>query len=150
MVELIDLACKRCKPLADKRGQKIKLFIDAAADKIEIDPVLFGEVLSNLLSNAIGFGAENSKITIRLSADKKGYVVSVHNLGSFIFKADRDKIFTKFFRGRNSINSEHVGSGLGLFLVKAAVEGNGGKIWFASDAKKGTTFYFTVPFPENL
>jgi PAS domain S-box-containing protein len=150
LVELIDSAYKRCKPLADKRGQKIKLFIDAAADNIEIDPVLFGEVLSNLLSNAIGFGAENSKITIKLSADKNGYIISVHDLGSFILKADYDKIFTKFFRGQNSINSEHVGSGLGLFLVKAAVEGNGGKIWFTSDAKKGTTFYFTIPFPENL
>jgi PAS domain S-box-containing protein len=146
MVRLIDLAYDKCKASAAKKGQQVKLFIDATVDEVEVDSTLFSETMNNILSNAIGFASEMSKITIRVGANKNSYVVSVHNSGSFIVEADRDKIFTKFFRGQNSINSQHIGSGLGLYLVKAAVEANGGKIWFKSDLKKGTTFYFTVPF----
>jgi PAS domain S-box-containing protein len=145
LVDLIDYSYKTCKPNAEKRGQTIKLFIDAPLKKIRIDRTLFNETFNNLLSNAISYGSENSKITVRVKLEEKSYVISVNNFGPPITKSDRDKIFNKFFRGQNVESYAHVGTGLGLFLAKAAAEANGGKIWFESNAKDGTTFYFTVP-----
>jgi signal transduction histidine kinase len=146
LVDAINQIYAKHLPKAEKKGQKIRLFIDTSAKSAMADQALLNAVLDNILSNAIGFGAENTDVAIRLASDKKQFTISINDKGSFIPRNDREKIFTKFFRGENSLNSHHVGSGLGLYMVKAAVVANGGKIWFESSMKNGTTFYFTIPF----
>ena len=62
---------------------------------------------------------------------------------------DQAKIFQKFFRSDDSKAREAPGTGLGLNITKSLVEMQGGRIWFDSEFRKGTSFHFTVPVAEG-
>jgi K+-sensing histidine kinase KdpD len=143
--ELINASCRACKVNADKRGQIIKFSIKTSLQPAKIDPLLFTEALNNTLNNAIGYGPDNSPISLAVEAKGGKYVISVNNIGSVIDESDRGKIFDKFYRGINSYYVDLIGSGLGMHIAKAFVESNGGEIWFNSSQDAGTTFFFTVP-----
>jgi len=107
-----------------------------------------GQVLSNLLSNALHYGNQHSPIKINLIEDCEKVVLQVNNQGEIISEDIRKNLFTPFWRGAKktagSINSS--GLGLGLYIVKQIVEAHGGKIEVDSNREYGTTF--TVIF-EN-
>jgi signal transduction histidine kinase len=58
------------------------------------------------------------------------------------------KIFQKFFRSEDPKTREVTGTGLGLNITRSLVEMQGGKIWFESEYRKGTTFHFTIPVAD--
>jgi signal transduction histidine kinase len=62
---------------------------------------------------------------------------------------DQAKIFQRFFRSDDSKAREAPGTGLGLNITKSLVEMQGGRIWFDSEFRHGTTFHFTVPIAEG-
>lgn len=134
------------EPLAVQKGQKIVFEKHGAFGKIRTSQVLFKDALSNLLDNAIGYGADSSVITISATLDRlgKNYIISIHNFGIGIDKGERDKIFNKFYRSERAKLARPDGSGLGLYIAKLSAERNGGGIWFES-GDGGTTFHFSVP-----
>jgi signal transduction histidine kinase len=73
----------------------------------------------------------------------------VKDSGIGIRREDHDKIFQKFFRSDDSKAREVPGTGLGLYITKRLVEMMGGRIWFESEFRKGSTFHFTVPVAEG-
>jgi signal transduction histidine kinase len=77
--------------------------------------------------------------------------VVVKDTGIGIAPEDQKKLFQKFFRAEDRLAREMApGTGLGLNIVKNLVELQGGKIWFESEFRKGSTFHFTVPVaPEE-
>ncbi|MFA5009141.1 MAG: PAS domain S-box protein [Candidatus Paceibacterota bacterium] len=143
--EIIEKSCKQIKPNLNQRNQKIKLFIKTEIKNTKIDPLLFEEAFSNILSNSINYGPKDSVISVTVDNQDNYYLISIHNSGPAISKKDQAKIFKKFERGVAAQDKKTSGSGLGLFFSKNAIEINGGKIWFKSSSGKGTTFYFTVP-----
>jgi len=145
LVELILVATRLARPNLEKKKQKINLLVTAKVKPAIIDPMLFSESLNNILNNACNFAPKNGNIDILVKADRKNYIIGVRNFGPLIPKTEQDKVFSKFYRGHNAKNYQYVGSGLGLFIAKAAVEANGGRIWFESTPKRGTTFYLTIP-----
>lgn len=116
--------------------KKLKLFIDG--EKIY-------EVLQNLLNNAIKYTNKGGKIFVDYSENSKFHIFSVKDNGIGIPVSEQTKIFKKFFRGKNVIKMQTEGTGLGLFVAKSIVEAHGGEIWFESELKVGTTFYFSIP-----
>jgi len=76
--------------------------------------------------------------------------VSVTDNGIGIAPEDQKKLFQKFFRAEDRVAREMApGTGLGLNIVKNLVELQGGRIWFDSEFRKGSTFHFTLPLaPE--
>ena len=62
---------------------------------------------------------------------------------------DQKKIFTKFFRSDDQKAREAPGTGLGLNITKSLIELQGGRTWFESKFREGTTFHFTVPIAEE-
>jgi signal transduction histidine kinase len=66
-----------------------------------------------------------------------------------IASAGRSKIFQRFFRSEDSKAREAPGTGLGLNITRSLVEMQGGRIWFDSEFRKGTTFHFTIPVAEG-
>ncbi len=144
LVPLIEAAIRQLRPTLEKKNQKINLKAKIRLKSVNIDPLLFSEAFSNILNNACNFAPENGKIDVTIGAGNNNYLVGIRNYGPMIAKSDQAKVFSKFYRGKNARNLQYVGSGLGLFIAKAAVEANGGKIWFKS-TRAATTFYFTVP-----
>jgi signal transduction histidine kinase len=105
-------------------------------------------VFSNLIDNSIKYS--KGKGTINIFAQQAGdfIQVSVSDQGVGIPRAQQKNIFQKFFRSDNAMKHETVGTGLGLFIVKAIVEANKGQIWFESEEDKGTTFHFKLPIAK--
>ena len=72
----------------------------------------------------------------------------VKDSGIGISEEDQKKIFTKFFRSEDPKTREVPGTGLGLNITRSLVEMQGGRIWFDSVHREGTTFHITIPVAE--
>jgi len=120
------------------------------------DRMQLGQLLQNLISNAIRFRSEkqprihvsaekieNSAIRIPQSEIKKGWVFSVSDNGIGIDPEFSERIFIIFQRLHK--RREYPGTGIGLAFCKKIVERHGGHIWVESEPGKGSTFYFTIP-----
>jgi|GEM_PF-735836 len=129
----------------NERKQKLTVHVDASLTDVSLDPKLVGQIYLNLLTNAIKYTPRNGRITVTVERKGKDIVSRVEDNGYGIPKDEQVKVFKKFFRATNIIKVESDGTGLGMYLVKAIVETSGGKIWFESQEKKGTTFWFTLP-----
>ncbi len=101
--------------------------------------------LWNLVSNAVKFGAPGAPVTVRVRHAGPDASVSVHNLGSYIAPEVRERLFQPFARVDVGERPRRTGWGLGLTLVKGAVEAHGGRVWIESDPRAGTTFSFALP-----
>lgn len=148
ILSLVKSCIVSMKKDSGSKGQKINLSTPKTIHDVNIISNLLTEALNNILMNAVNYGASNSVITVAIQRNKNEYIISVNNKGSIIPESERDKIFTKFFRGLTARATNTTGSGLGLFIAKNYIESNGGKIWFDSNKKDGTTFYFTVPISQ--
>jgi two-component system phosphate regulon sensor histidine kinase PhoR len=114
-----------------------------APDQINVlvDQEKMLQTLSNILSNAIKF-SRDSEIHIDARLRSSLCTVQIRDHGEGIAAAQLDRVFERFYQGRNS----NKGSGIGLTIAKAWVEAHGGKIWAESEGEgKGTTVTFTVP-----
>lgn len=118
--------------------------------RVKVDVEKIRLAIQNLLDNAMRYTRSGGTVTISLKHVKKEIEFSIKDTGVGIPKDQQGRIFTKFFRGVNVIRMETEGSGLGLFIAKNIVEAHGGRIWFESDVKKGTTFYFTLPAKKEF
>lgn len=120
--------------------QKNKIRRDIVADKTRI-----GQVLDNLISNAIKYSPKTKKVIVSTSSTKGSIKFSVQDFGEGISKENLKKIFEPFFR-ENEMQIETFPSiGLGLYISAEIVKHYSGSIWVESVEKKGSTFFFTIP-----
>ena len=82
--------------------------------------------------------------------DNNDFVFEIKDTGDGIRKKDYDTIFSFFSQVNRSILKRQQGSGIGLALCKKIVEAHGGEIGFKSRLNSGSTFWFTIPQPEQL
>ncbi|MBU1091879.1 HAMP domain-containing histidine kinase [Patescibacteria group bacterium] len=102
-------------------------------------------VLSNLMDNAIRYTPVGGKVTVSVE-EREGFLgVTIKDTGAGVPEDQKDRVFSKFFRGNNVVRMQTEGTGLGLYLCKNIVEKHGGRIWFESTEGKGSSFYFTLP-----
>ncbi|OGZ17622.1 MAG: hypothetical protein A2Z78_00510 [Candidatus Nealsonbacteria bacterium RBG_13_36_15] len=113
--------------------------------KVEIDKEKIGLAIENFIDNALKYTFPGGRVTVALKYAKKEIEFSVKDTGIGIPNDQKDRIFTKFFRGANVIRMETEGSGLGLFITKNIIEAHGGRVWFESKEGEGSTFYFALP-----
>jgi PAS domain S-box-containing protein len=131
-------AKKNCKITFDKPKEELPI--------MPIDQVLFGQVVENLLSNAIRYSpADKCFVKVNIEKEKNQYIISVKDNGIGIPQSAQKRIFEKFVRADNAQKMAAEGSGLGLYIVKLIVDSYGGKIWFKSKENKGTTFFVSIP-----
>jgi signal transduction histidine kinase len=123
----------------------IKLDLQAAADigSFTADERRVRQVLFNLLSNAVGFSAPGSTVTLTAARTDGSVVFSVTDRGPGIPPDMLDKVFDWF--ETNTIGSRHRGAGLGLSLVRSFVELHGGRVDIDSEVGRGTTVTCTFP-----
>ena len=105
-----------------------------------IDPDDFSMIVRNLLRNACNYSEQNKKIVVNLFFDNSEIVFSIQDRGRGISKADQDRIFERFYRVDKGRSRALGGTGIGLSIVKHAVERNNGDIQVKSNLGEGSEF----------
>lgn len=147
----IDLA-ELCQQIADELvaiNAERRLEVTHEGDPMaSCDPARLGQVLSNLMGNAVEYGDTSRPITVRVAGNEPDTVtITVHNLGAPIPPEIQKSIFQSWIRGQDVKNAPEHGThlGLGLHIAKLIVEAHGGEISVSSNEQAGTTFSLTLP-----
>ena len=106
---------------------------------IEADRDRIGQVVNNIVTNAIKYSLEQAEIRIYITEDKQYYKVSVKDTGMGITREDLPRIFERFYRVDKARSRAMGGTGLGLAIAKEIMESHGGKLTAESEYGKGTT-----------
>jgi DNA-binding response OmpR family regulator len=104
-----------------------------------------GQVLINLISNAIKYSPGGGQVTIAAAHAGEFVTVSVTDQGLGISREDQKRLFTKFYRVDTAMTREIGGTGLGLSICKTIIELLGGEIGCKSKPGQGSTFWFSLP-----
>lgn len=146
IVPMIENTISCIEKFASERN--INLIFDTNEEEciMAIDPEAIDRVIMNLLSNAIKFSNENSNIYINLVVKDKEIELSFKDEGCGISKEEKERIFDRFYQGKNNDNIE--GSGIGLNLCMLFVKAHDGKIFLESEINKGSIF--TVILPRKI
>jgi PAS domain S-box-containing protein len=133
--------------LHEIKNKKIKLIkkYDKNIPEINLDVKLTEMVLHNLVSNAIKYSKDKSKVLLTISKKGGNIEIVVKDNGCGIPIQQHSQIFNKLFRADNVARLNVEGTGLGLYIAKSIIDHVGGKIWFDSEENKGSTFYVTIP-----
>jgi two-component system sensor histidine kinase KdpD len=125
--------------------QRIDVIDSGPLPDVEVDRVLIGQVLVNLLDNAHRHSPANSLITVRSELRGNQVTVSVTDQGPGVAPGDREIIFDRFTQfdtgGR---------AGLGLTIAKTFVEAHGEHLWYEENPEGGARFVFSLPTLENV
>lgn len=158
LVEAVEEVVRSTQRQIEDKKQTLRLALAAGLPKVWADRVRLVQILTNLVSNAHKYTPAEGEILIGAEAgenqwDPQGPPRVVHvwvrDNGIGISLEDQRKIFQKFFRSEDSKAREAPGTGLGLNITRSLVEMQGGRIWFESEFRKGTTFHFTIPVSEG-
>lgn len=156
--EIIDSVVRSTHRQIEEKNQTLTLHIPAGLPPIWADRSRVEQVIVNLVSNAHKYTPPEGVIEMAAEDcpnqwDPQGAARVIHlwvrDNGIGINEEDQQKIFQKFFRSEDPKTREVTGAGLGLNITRSLVEMQGGKIWFESEFRKGTTFHFTIPVSES-
>ena len=111
---------------------------------IDADPTRIGQVVTNLLTNAIKYAPKAPLISVKLTKGLGVVTCIVHDDGPGIAPEQQASLFKRFSRITSALGETSQGLGLGLYLVAQLVERHGGRILVESEEGKGTTFLFVL------
>jgi two-component system sensor histidine kinase KdpD len=108
------------------------------------DRQLMAMLLTQYIDNACKYSTFGSTISIGITNDVTEMIFSVHSHGPVIPRADRERIFDRYFRSASSSHGAP-GTGIGLAVAKRAAQIHGGHVWVTSEQTAGTTFFASIP-----
>jgi signal transduction histidine kinase len=132
-------------PLAQRGQLTLSCRLPDAPVRARIDPQRVGQVLLNLVGNALKFTKAGGRVDVELAVREAEAVITVRDTGIGVQDEHLPRLFDKFYQVDPSSTREYGGAGLGLAVSKALVEAHGGKIGVASRPGEGSEFYFTLP-----
>lgn len=141
---VIEEAIATVHPQAAQREIRLELRVPEGLP-VRADRVRLRQILVNLLANAVKFTPHGGKVTLVADETPEGVLFQVTDTGIGIPAADLGHIFDRFFRVTRGRSRLQGGSGLGLTIVKQAVDAHHGAIAVESTEGEGTTFSFTLP-----
>jgi two-component system phosphate regulon sensor histidine kinase PhoR len=151
---VVERALERIRPQADRKQIAVAAELAAEEHLALMDADRIGQVLLNLLHNAVKFTSAGGSVLVRadLAPHDGGpqssgpwLRVSVSDTGIGIPAQDLPRIFERFYKVDRSRTRNAGGTGLGLAIAKHLVEGHGGRLWVDSAEGRGSTFSFTLP-----
>ncbi len=148
IVELIKQTVAGVQAQAAGKGVSVSVDLPDRLPAVNIDSRRIGQVLRNLLENAVAHTSKGDDIAVAARQQDKWVAVSVVDTGEGIPADDLPNIFERFYRVDKSRTRATGGSGLGLTIAKRLVEAHGGKIEVQSEPGKGSRFSFTIPVTE--
>ncbi|MBX2904652.1 MAG: PAS domain S-box protein [Taibaiella sp.] len=117
--------------------------------QVHADRDRIGQVITNLVYNAVKYSPSGGDIVIRCEQIDGGVQISVRDDGIGIPAELRERIFERFFRVNSPELPTTSGLGLGLHISKGIIQRHGGRIWAESAPGQGSTFYFTIPYERT-
>lgn len=147
---LIRGAAAAAEPQAQAKNIALSLELAPGLPPAAVDPDRIGQVLRNILSNALRYTPEGGSIRIA-AATSPGHdgasqiTVSLSDTGAGIPPEELSRVFDRFYRADPSRARGTGGSGIGLAIVKQLVEAHGGTVWAESVLGRGSTFHFRIP-----
>jgi PAS domain S-box-containing protein len=139
---LVNETVERLSHLAGDGRVKV---IDGHMSSVFVDPMRIGQVLGNLVSNAVKYGDRDTDIVVRLEPRMSNVEIAVTNHGKGIDPAELPRIFNRFTRTKVARDSSAPGLGLGLYISKGVIDAHGGQMWVESTPGETTTFHLTLP-----
>jgi two-component system phosphate regulon sensor histidine kinase PhoR len=130
--------------LQNKNGQVNKLY-NAKNDLAAVDPVHFGNLLSNLVDNAIKYSKETIELKISTHSTNKQLIIRIEDNGIGMSKETVKRVFEKFYRAHTGNLHNVKGFGLGMSYVKTVIDAHKGKIRVESTVGKGSAFTIEIP-----
>jgi two-component system phosphate regulon sensor histidine kinase PhoR len=145
LAAIIGEAMEDLKERAEAKEIALQIHLPQALSSVIGNPIRLGQVVTNLLDNAIKFTPDGGTVTISARETEGEAAVEVRDTGIGIAPEDQAHVFDKFYRVKSAKVSEIEGTGLGLAIVKSIVEGHGGRMWVESELGQGSTFGFALP-----
>jgi len=108
-----------------------------------------GQVLINLLNNAIKYSPQADRVMVRVTKDQNKALVSVQDFGIGIAKEHQHMIFERFYQVTDAAEKTYPGLGIGLYISSEIVKRHGGQMWVESEKDEGATFHVTLPLYQE-
>jgi len=143
--EVIEQAVEILRPQAESKDVALSISVAPDLPEADIDRGRIGQVLRNLLNNALAHSPARGAITVAAEPQGEFIRVTVCDTGEGISAEDLPHVFDRFYRADRSRTRQTGGYGLGLAIVKQLAQAHGGAVTVESELGKGSAFAFTVP-----
>ena len=146
----VESAVEQAQPAARRRGVELTTELPGHPLRIRHDPQRIGQVVSNLVANALKFTPRGGRVSVAVrpvdaESAGDGARIIVTDTGVGIDTAELPRIFDRFYRGSRANEARGSGSGLGLAIVKSIVDMHAGRVTVESLVGRGSTFTVTLP-----
>jgi two-component system phosphate regulon sensor histidine kinase PhoR len=149
MVAVAKDAVEAATPRSAQVGIGLSFMASKESVSLTGDPGRLGQVLDNLISNAIKYSSEGGVVSVRVITDATECTVEVEDHGMGIALEDQNHVFERFFRASSAVDLQIQGVGLGLMVVKTIVDAHGGRVGFESTPGSGSTFRIVLPLDST-
>ncbi|WP_142585740.1 ATP-binding protein, partial [Methylobacterium symbioticum] len=147
VAEIVDTALRRTEAML--AGHRVQVAVEPDLPALPLDPVLFEQVLVNLLDNAAKYAPEGSTVTVRARREGADIRIAVLDEGEGLPEAEVERVFDKFYRARKG-DRVRAGTGLGLAIARGFVEAMGGTVTAANRPDRGgACFVVSLPVPAR-
>ncbi len=144
LLELLAEVAEDLEPAARAHQVEVRVVGDASVAAVG-DRRRIGQLARNLIDNAIKFSPEKAPVVVRVGRQAGRAGFSVEDLGPGIPKAERDRIFQRFYQVDRSRSKVRPGSGLGLAIVKHIAQLHGASVEVEGEVGEGSTFHVRFP-----
>jgi len=150
LVAIIRKTVAKLSPIADRKHIRLAYSPDGDIPCVSADPDKIGQVIENLIGNALKFTPKEGEVSIRLERNGTANSVEVFvtDTGCGIPRESLEEIFEKFKRVDDRKGTVR-GTGLGLSIAKYIINAHGGNIWAESEPGRGSTFIFSLPLSRS-
>jgi signal transduction histidine kinase len=116
---------------------------------LHADREKIGQVMGNLISNAVKYSPSGSKVEISCAVNQTEIEVGIKDNGMGIMEEDQQHIFERYYRVKGRQMSDIGGFGVGLYLCSEIIQAHGGRISVSSELEKGSTFSFALKLHKD-
>jgi two-component system, OmpR family, phosphate regulon sensor histidine kinase PhoR len=144
---VVERTLDRLRPYAERQGVVLRGEVPASVAErtINADEQRLGQLLINLVHNAVKFSRDGGDVTVRLHSAADELTLAVEDRGVGIPADELERIFERFYKVDRARPREGGGTGLGLAIARHITERHGGRIWVESEEGSGARFFVALP-----
>ena len=144
---VVDETIDRLRGYADHHQVRLRAETppDAAARTVPADSGRIGQILVNVIDNAIRYSPDGGEVVVIVHPAPDEVVIEVADQGAGIAHADLERIFERFYKGDRARSRGRGGTGLGLAIARHIAERHGGRMWAKSEPGKGAHLFLALP-----